>query len=408
MKNKEHESLKQIIEDKLGWGTSNNWHSSVFTELSEEIHETTGVLLSVTTLKRFWGKVKSDSAPSITTLDALSFFAGYKSWLDFKLQEKVPVNPNKLNLPAISARSIYISIGFVLALIVIAIVSNRSVTETIDFDQIKFSSRVISETFPNGVVFDIYLNGFQSDSLKIQQSWDPTKTVYLKNGQDQATGIYYYPGHYNAKLIFQNKIIDEHGILLPSNGWIGTVDLEPIPTYYRLNYDSAGRLELDQDAFDRIDEHEEPQSSSFHYVKDFNGISGDDFSFSLTLEHLGGPHWSICKIAQIVVLGRSGVFVIPVSKPGCSAENSLMLSDMYLNGKENDLTAFSTEMESPLKIGVSVRNKSVAITFNDEVVYTGKYAKPIGDLVGFRAVFLGVGKIHQFSLMNSTGNRVPL
>ena len=46
------------IEAKLGWGDSNNWSNADFEELSLLIQAETGIKLSVTTLKRVWGKVK--------------------------------------------------------------------------------------------------------------------------------------------------------------------------------------------------------------------------------------------------------------------------------------------------------------------------------------------------------------
>ena len=74
----------QKVENKLGWGSSAQWNNEVFAELSQTIQEATGVLLSPTTLKRVWGKVKYSNAPSISTLNALSQFAGYSNWRELK------------------------------------------------------------------------------------------------------------------------------------------------------------------------------------------------------------------------------------------------------------------------------------------------------------------------------------
>jgi hypothetical protein len=55
-----------------------------FETLSEQIREKTGIYLSVTTLKRLWGKVKYESKPTITTLNALAKFMDFESWRDFR------------------------------------------------------------------------------------------------------------------------------------------------------------------------------------------------------------------------------------------------------------------------------------------------------------------------------------
>src|SRR5262245_48383206 len=72
------------VEMVLGWGDSHSWSTQDFETLSRKILSTTGVNLSVATLKRIWGKIKYDSRPTVTTLDALARFGGYESWRHFR------------------------------------------------------------------------------------------------------------------------------------------------------------------------------------------------------------------------------------------------------------------------------------------------------------------------------------
>ena len=85
--------LKQI-EDSLGWGDSQSWHNDVFSELSERVQQKTKVLLSPVTLKRVWGRIEYQSAPSKTTLNTLAQFAGYANWRDFKGNSISKKKPN--------------------------------------------------------------------------------------------------------------------------------------------------------------------------------------------------------------------------------------------------------------------------------------------------------------------------
>jgi hypothetical protein len=77
----------QLIERKLGWGESADWSNYDFSKLSDEVHNRTQVRLSVTTLKRIWGRLKYESAPTITTLNTLAQFADYDDWRSFCQQE---------------------------------------------------------------------------------------------------------------------------------------------------------------------------------------------------------------------------------------------------------------------------------------------------------------------------------
>src|SRR5688500_6826322 len=76
-----------LIEQKLSWGSGDNWQNQDFEALSAQIFDQTQVVLSVSTLKRVWGKVKYDSLPSPTTLNTLAVFAGYKNWREFRQQQ---------------------------------------------------------------------------------------------------------------------------------------------------------------------------------------------------------------------------------------------------------------------------------------------------------------------------------
>ncbi|MEM8893262.1 MAG: hypothetical protein AAGC88_01715, partial [Bacteroidota bacterium] len=69
-KNKDQQRLITTLENQLQWGPAHTWHNSMFKELSEMILHKCSVDLSIATLKRFFGTVKHDGAPSITTLEA--------------------------------------------------------------------------------------------------------------------------------------------------------------------------------------------------------------------------------------------------------------------------------------------------------------------------------------------------
>ena len=76
------------IERKLGWASSALWLNQDFELLSEKIFDEVNVKLSITTLKRVWGKVNYASEPSISTLNALAQFIGYQNWSHLKNERK--------------------------------------------------------------------------------------------------------------------------------------------------------------------------------------------------------------------------------------------------------------------------------------------------------------------------------
>ena len=76
------ERLKKEILNKFGQELSYNKDCEA---LAEIVCDTTGGRISATTIRRFYGFLKSPSAPSKFTLDLLARYVDYKSWNDFEL-----------------------------------------------------------------------------------------------------------------------------------------------------------------------------------------------------------------------------------------------------------------------------------------------------------------------------------
>lgn len=397
----EHKAVQKCllqIEEKLGWGNSEQWHSDVFIELSETIQKSTNVLLSPTTLKRIWGKVNYNSAPSISTLNTLSEFVGYENWRDFKsaVPTKEPrwiernINPN---LRIIVPSAALLTIIFISFFSMTGVLNKAS---SIDSSKIEFRSHLISESIPNSVVFDFDLNGVKSDSIYIQQYWDETKTIKINEDQKQATGIYYFPGYFRAKLLIDGTIIKENDLFLESNGWLATIDYEPIPKYFK-NLDA---LSLPLTGINEIKKSDKQLTSTFHYVEDFKELSGDNFRLKTTIKNVHNDTWAVCQSATIIIVGTKSALMIPFAISGCSSEMGIMMSDVYLSGKENDLSSLSVDLSKQTNIKIEVINKKVTISADNKKLYFNSYNESIGRVVGLRFRFLGAGEVSNVTLSN--------
>ena len=385
--------LKEI-EEKLEWGNSDNWHNDVFQKLSDRINDETNVLLSITTLKRVWGKVNYDHAPSISTLNTLAQFAGYESWHEYKIKSNSKHSPRKEKIP-FSTQGIIVVSAIILAIVFItlfSLVGPGSSKPSIDYSLIKFSSRPVVLGMPNSVIFNFDLGEIDSDSIYIQQFWDPTKTIKINSDQKQATGIYYYPGYFRSKLLVDGSIIKEHDLFVRSPKWLATIDYEPIPRYV-VDAKNDSILKLTDKASKEVKSWEKPTSSTFHLVKDFEVISGDDMELSTTIKNTYNDKWAVCERANIIILGKTGAFIIPFSIPGCVSDLGLMLNDKYYSGKENDFSAFGVGLNEAKDIQIITKDKSVKVFVDDEEIYSGTYNEPIGDFVGIRYKFLGTGEV---------------
>jgi hypothetical protein len=390
------------IEDRLNWGNSSEWYNHEFIELSTIIQDKTGVVLSVTTLKRIWGKVTYNNAPSISTLNTLSQFIDYKNWRDFKTHtsvKKLVIKKKTYPLKQFKPKAL-IGTLVILGGLFWVIFSFKNSSTTIDFSKIKFKSHSVTTGLPNSVVFDFNLDNIQSDSIYIQQFWDVTKTIKINNKQKQATGIYYYPGYFRAKLLIDGKIIKEHDLFIKSNGWIATIDYEPIPKYVKVK-----ELKLSDETLDEIKNNQLPITSTFHFIGEFKNISGDNFVLHSKIKNNYAEKWAVCKAASIVIVGTKSAHIIPFSMLGCASDLGGMLSDVNLNGKEEDLSSLSLDLSEFKDVKIEVIDKKVIVFINGINVFTKIYTKSIGNIAGIRYRFLGAGEVKQFTILDAKSQK---
>lgn len=396
--------LKHEVERHLAWGSSPSWHSSMYQELSDKVFQATRVMLSVTTLKRFFGAIEHKGSPGITTLDALSQFVGKENWRAFKLSKKrhfVASRPLR--------KSAYVSIGFVLAILIIFLVGSKRPGIMVNSSAFSFSSHALSDEFPNSVVFDFELpQDLKTDSLYVQQSWDPTKTVHIEKTQKQATAIYFFPGYFRAKLMVHGKAALEHDLFLKSQGWLGTIEYEPVPKYFEPEKPGNSRLSSPVEIAREVVQSDAPLTSVFHYVDDLGEVSGDHFSFAATFQNKFDDRWAVCQAMRIYFLGTKGAMIIPFSKTGCASDNNLMLNDLYLGGKKHDLSPLSADFANPVDIHIVVVNKQVKIALNQQVAYENTYTQTLGRLVGLRFKFKGLGEVSNIELWDRNSQSIKL
>jgi len=175
-----------LIEEKLNRGPSAEWTGYDFEQLSIYIQEETGTLLSITTLKRIWGKIQYNSLPTINTLNTLAKFAGYTDWNSFNRQidkeSIIPTKPSfssndivKTHLP----RKLKYAFGILLViLITFLFIFSQSKKDQANVDETAFqfsSLKILSQGVPNSVIFNYNAQKAETDEVYIAQSWDTTR-----------------------------------------------------------------------------------------------------------------------------------------------------------------------------------------------------------------------------------------
>ncbi|MDN5286630.1 MAG: hypothetical protein JWR38_2904 [Mucilaginibacter sp.] len=404
---------RELLEKSLGWESSDTWSEYDFEKLSEIMFSKTNARLSLSTLKRLWGKVQYNSTPTMATLNVLARVLDFEDWRAFrkKMDENNLGNERsaqeKPNSYLSYRRPLLITISVVcgvLILLVIIKIVNNSVKKT-KYDTMKevFESRVVSEQMPNSVIFNYDASGDPANEIYLQQSWDPKRTEKINKNGKQHTSIYYYPGYFNAKLVGDGQVRKTASVFIRTNGWMGIIDKSPVPVY--LNTDSMnlnGGLGIKMQTFEKLKGSSVLNDSWVHFYnfRYFEGASGHDLDFEVTLRNTSGPEQSSCRKVSVEIVGTENEISIPLSDKGCIATLNLSLGSETIYGKDHDLSAFGCDFNSFQHLSCSIQNNHIKISLNNKVIYSGLIAEDIGKIVGIGIGFEGAGEIKSVKLGN--------
>ena len=403
------EQCRRRIETQLGWGGAEAWSHPDFVMLSEKIFQRTGVQLSHTTLKRLWGRVRYESAPTLATLNVLAKFAGYENWRAFQISHPggkgdpfILVEEIQQPVPAQNGRRqvwILASIG-VLLFAGTLLWAFRRQQRPLRYGSITFTSQPIARGLPNTVQFRYDATDSNADSVFVQQSWDSRRRFRVEKQRHEYASTYYYPGYFRAKLVLNDSVVREHDLYLRSEGWLGTLDREPnvarpIPLYFRRPQRPGGAVGLTEADLvaQRVDFQTEIPWTSLFNVQEFGDLPGDDFTFETRLRSTFNRGNAVCQDACVILQCSNGHHRIPLSIPGCVGELALTFGDTGANGKTSNLSGFGVDFLAWVTLRCEVRKKEVRVFVNDRLAWQGRFTKNVGKLVGVRYRFHGTGEV---------------
>ena len=392
-----------IIEKKLGWGKSSEWSSYDFEKLSEKIHQGTGMKLSANTLKRVWGSLNYSSDPSTTTLNILAQYIEYDDWRDFITRKE---NKKKQTAPTISLKKTFlfiVAILIFLPLLYVLLNGSSFVEKEFKSSDFSFSSKKISNGIPNSVVFEYGIPSYieKGDKIEIQQSWDEKKRHAVSNIDSIATSIYYSPGYFMAKLVVNDIIVKEHGLLIPSNGWLGILGKGKSASYLNENdIVFNDRIAISDSILEKgsFDDKVNQGSKRIYFIENFKDLYIDDFTIDMVVRNTGQKP---CQTASLTVYCEGQVILVPLTSKGCISEIDLLVPDKLISGKSNDLSNFGVNMNEDISIKLASLNGQLLIHINDMLAYSIKLEKnDLRSISGIRYEFEGSGRINKIIIRN--------
>jgi len=411
----ELQRCKAVIEHKLDWGPADGWQTADFENLSELILNETGVSLSTSTLRRIWGRAEYNHLPSGTTLNTLARFAGSGDWRAFIKQSKPAVTEPKAEEPLVTippkSRS-WKRLAWIATAVVVVILGSMLAFDKgepqLEKRAYTFESRSVTRGIPNSVIFTYDASASPTDSVFIQQSWDARKRVLVDKNLHKHTSVYYEPGSYQAKLLIGDQVVQEHKLVVGTDGWSGLIEQPKIPVYLKkeefLHMDgirtSASTIEKKNVALQP-----EPPLIKYFNVGNFEPVALGDFVFSTEIKHEYNEGAAICQLTYISLMTDDTPIVIPLSAKGCVSDLNLLSVDDYLSGKKADLSALGVDFSDWVRVSCAASGGTIRYAINGRQAFEFPVPKRPIRILGVAFGFRGTGSVRNVSL-HSAGKPV--
>lgn len=411
-------TLKEAIEKQLAWGGAEGWSNYDFEKLSDEILEATEVSLSVSTLKRFFGKVKSESKPSFTTLNTLAAFVGYEDWRSFEATtyKEEPVIQEEETPEEVKGKRdfqlkpyLFSSLVLVLAVAVYMFVKSKPKYNPDDFE---FSSKtILTKGLPNSVVFDYDAsNVAEEDTVFIAQNWDVRRKVAVDRTAKHHSSIYYYPGYFRAKLMAGDYVLKQHDVQIITDGWSGILAAPAgeQPLYFsKEEIYKETEIGIDKALLGNYNIETSPDLPEvwFSNQKDLSGFKTDNFEFELEVKSTFSEGKGACQNVQILLQAKDDILIIPLSQPSCVGDLYLAAYGFGVGSSSADLSGFGANLTEWAKVKVVCKERKVEFFVNDALAYQAETQNPVNEIVGVHVRFEGPGSVRN-AVLKSYDNRV--
>ncbi|HKZ38071.1 MAG TPA: hypothetical protein VJ184_10490 [Chryseolinea sp.] len=408
------------VRNKSGYADSGSLRQRDFEHLSAEIEKRTGILISVSTIKRLLNG-QFNQLPQAATLNAITTYIGYDSWQDFRIKKlekingtgelkPVPPGPSPSKKRWIYYKVIIPGIAAVLFFMIVSY-SYFSKPDVINEKDVSFSfKKITSNDIPNTVVFTYDISKVKGDSFFIQQSWDRDRRVRIEKNNHTLTDIYYEPGYHNAKLIVNNTVVKTIDVSIPTNDWFFYMKpalFRGLPTYIHPAAPIAnGILSLKPE--DIIISKIDPQPENFYsyafFPEKFN-VESDNFKFKVRIKFKELKNVK-CPMIMYEVYGQSNALFFFTTPPGCTGNINTNVGEHFMSGKTTDLSGFGCDIRQWHDIEVIVKNKQARFYINQKEVFSKSFTKSAGSVTGLAFNSNGLCEIDHIELEGLDGKVV--
>ncbi|GAB2564277.1 hypothetical protein [Spirosoma areae] len=432
------------VEQKLQWANREKWVYEDFKQLQGLIFDASGISLSVHTLERLFGKLKTQQNynPQTETKNALVLFLGYKSWNQFKTENKLinqekelkdslieptielsndvqTVTTNDIDIsrtiPSVKAaipREQPKAMRFRIALAVVICFS--LVLAFVYFSVNPFPAAQLAASFetptPYGRVPHTVKFIFNSHSPKLTNllvDFGESENWIIKESRSAFFKTYMNPGIFKVSVKQDSQVVATTTVFIDTDGWQGYI--------YRTYEDNNTRnllpgssLRVKNKLYTNPVLLDDTLKKDIYFIEstivnDFHA-DGDNLTFDTRFKSNVRNGGKLCNDMWFKLTGTKGILKMHFLAVGCSGYTQMIFGDQRLDGHIQDLTAFTQDFSDWKTARMKVVNKHVSIYFDDKLIYQTTYKKPIGDIMALSITSKGSGETDYVRLYDRTMN----
>lgn len=415
------ELCKARIEEKYHLG-GRRLRQRDFEYLLDVVEETSGIRLSVSTLKRLWREGREQN-PHPTTLNALVSILGHKDWLDFKVRnaprpdtfeaQREEIRSRPIVAGRVSTRKLFLMATgtLVLAVLLIGIISWFSGDSVLPpgAREVSFSvSNTVAAGVPTTVIFKYDLGDVIEDTFYIQQDWNPANITAIDPASEHFTSVYYLPGFHRARLLADKTVLMTEEVFIPTEGWLAAAlyGFDQPPVYLTADRSEGGMLSLQESHLleKRVDVDRLGGVFLFN-IRDFDGLDSHNFK-SETRVRARDLVETPCPAIQFTIHTEANIHFVQVAPKGCVGELEAFIGGSYMSGRNHDLSAFGTDVHEWQVLALTVEDKQATVFLNGVPVLEQRFSEDFGDVVGVDYRFSGLGDVDYLRLRRIDGSVV--
>ncbi len=403
-----------LIEDKLGWGSKDNWSHKDFLKLSEMVRAASHISISTDTLKRVFGKVKAAREtynPQVETKNAFAIFLGYHDWYEFREKQKPYVEGREKSGKEMSPVTTHpveervkkpLEKTYLLILIVVVLLASviYAFTKREQSPKVIFQCREPVGLAPHTAIFTYDISHAGQDTVFIDYDWEYPKLETIAKNDSIATTYHAKPGYYHVKLRNRDQILASQGVHVLSEGWQGYIKYNGKEQRLKSGATHNGELYLSDSEYEKygIKPDTELRLNYFNFQK-FRA-DGDHFTLQSRIKNSEETGGITCFDTKFMVICEHSFIEISLLEKGCAKFARFYVSEIQLNGHNKDLTPLGIDLSDWRKVEISVVNKTLVLTIDGQPIYTKKYSQALGSIKGLIINFKGRGKMDYLKIFN--------